>query len=257
MIKVVSYLYDERDTEPILQIDTSHIPSFGKLVSFNLGNLDRGDHTDTIAWGIYSNTGSLSFILPEDHEDLFREDVDFSHYKFQFVTVDNQTEPNRESLIATFYVKDFKYNSHTKLVEAELTDRLEDWQNINVNINIPNMEFSYYANLKYVYDAVYDQNPHLPRISTIDVTDLFSKIFLGYEHRVSIMSFWDFITEICSLSATRVITDESGFPRFCIGNALKTSKVFSKDILVISLKLVLKITSFLKGIIFFINISYH
>ncbi|MEE0969886.1 MAG: hypothetical protein U0M06_10990 [Clostridia bacterium] len=231
MIKVFCRLYAKSNPAfPMLSIDTMREPNSGRLVSFNIEGLDRGDNTNTVEWGIYSNRGNLSFILPKTQENLFKDDVNFKEYSFSFFTYND--EEYKSCQIATFNVKDFKYNRESRLVEVELVDGLQDWQDIEVNINIPNMEYRATSSLLSIYETVYEQNLGLPIIVlSNEIKSLLAKIYVYYNHRVSTMSFWDFITEICSLSGTRIITDENGFPTLSLGTALTAVKVNSKDIL--------------------------
>ena len=229
MIKTYCILYNSQNA-PLLTIDTTRTTSNGKLVSYNINNMDRGDSTDTIAWGIYSNNGELSFVLPINKESLFREDVDFRDY---YVTFYNHNDiEDYHHILAKYFITDFKYNRTTRIVELELTDRLEDWQNITVKIDIPDTEYSDTESLLSIYETVLEQNTGLPRILFDDgVEKLLGSIYVGYKYRDATISFWDFMTEICSLSGTRIIRRASGATLLSLGEKNRTAKVNSKHIL--------------------------
>ena len=228
MIKVYCDIYDTYGE--ILRIDTSKNASNAKLISFSLGLLDRGDTKDTISWGVYSNKGDLSFVLPKAYKEMFEDNVDFRVYRFAFFAEDTEIS-NSKTQLALFYANDFKYDRETKIVEVELTDRLQDWQNITVNINFPSMHPTN-TSLYTIYEDVLKENNALPNIMfDVGVEDLLKTTLTTYKYRESNISFWEFINEICSLIGGRVFVNNSGIPILSLATTNNTVDIKSNFIL--------------------------
>ena len=94
------------------------------MLSCEFGALDRGNLTDVVNWGIYANSGSISFI---DKVGYFNsQNVNSAGIKNHIVKF--YLAKNKEKLISTFKVDTVEFDDETRRVDIQLVSKIIDLQ---------------------------------------------------------------------------------------------------------------------------------
>lgn len=165
------------------------------LLNIEFGALDRGDITNVVEWGVYSNRGSLSFI---DNEGLFKN---AEQNEIPYVVKIYISYKDKETLISTFNIESVSNLEETKEVKLQLIGKNSSLEKLSHNPFFDLIETSASNLSNIVYPAIkkgYD-------LKNIEST----KIFCPHLEKGSV---WNGLTKICESSMSRVYENENGEP---------------------------------------------
>ncbi len=185
-------------TDLSINIDESNLLDFERTIS------DRSS-TNAPSFGIISNSGSMSFI-DKDGEvlDLIAQQL-LSNKNIISVYLKN-TKTNAQEQIAYFNTQKWSYSNSLSVVDVQLKDDLEEWQNINVPaINyVPNVSTSQTA--KWLYNYLHSKTPAKYRMLSFDELDEKTKSVLNsttilypFLESGSLWAEWDKLCQLCFL----------------------------------------------------------
>lgn len=179
---------------------------YHNIVSVDVEALDRGNVTDVINWGVYSNRGSLSFIdrdgtingMLEKHRVI---DV-------QVFIADNSDE----ILLATMDASDFFYNVDTGQIDLELLDKLDSLQNKPFSRLYPFETSSIYnlAQSVFINQAGMSLDDWVEAKNS-SALELMVAVNV-YCPDIQARNVWDAITQLCETAMLRVYADRYGKP---------------------------------------------
>lgn len=192
------------DIEPII--------IYHNISSVEFDSLDRGDITDRINYGIYSNIGTLIFFDDDNQFYNLMKIQEPYGYKVEIYL----SSELYDRLIATFHIDEFSYNEETKQVAVQLKDSLESWQNIPISKIYLFEETS----LIDLVAEIMSQKKIAYKISN-EASYLLEDIII-YCPLLEPESLWDAMTKICEASMCRICEDETGTP--IIVNQFEASK---------------------------------
>lgn len=164
---VISSIY----TDLSIDLDETNLLDFERTI------MDRSDIKQP-SFGIISNTGSLSFI------DKDGEVADYISQ--QLVNSENiitayleNTETGAREQIAYFNTQQWSYNNSQSLVNVQLKDDLEEWQDINISTleYIPTVTTGKTA--KEIYKYLYDKTPTKYKMLSFEELDNETKAVLS------------------------------------------------------------------------------
>ena len=180
---------------------------YHNIVSVEVEALDRGNVTDTINWGIYSNRGSISFV---DKGGVVKGLLDnFSVRDVQVFIVGDESV---EHLLATMNVSDFSYNIDTEQIDVELSDKIEDLQNKPFTRLYPFDAYSVYALAENIFTnqggiSIDDWST----ATNISARELMTATKI-YCPDIREKNVWAAITQLCETAMLRVYSDSYGKP---------------------------------------------
>lgn len=93
----------------------------GEIMSLDLGLLDRGDVSNIIDFGLYSNTATLSFM---DKNKQFAEFIKDKKSREVMVSVYFKGTETSSKKICDFYLDTYEYDDESKVVNLSLVDGL-------------------------------------------------------------------------------------------------------------------------------------
>ena len=191
---VISSIY----TDLSIDIDNSNLLSFERTI------MDRSDISKP-SFGIISNTGSMSFI------DKDGEIADYIAQ--QIVSSENvitafleNTKTGAKEQIAYFNTQKWSYNNSQSLVDVQLKDDLEEWQDINVPaINyVPTVSTSQTA--EWFYRYLLSKTPEKYKMLSFEELDSATQAVLSGTTILypllesgSLWSEWDKLCQLCFL----------------------------------------------------------
>jgi hypothetical protein len=112
--------------------DGSYVNAYHNIDYVNFGDLDRGDTSEVLDWGIYSNRGEVSFFdIDGEAEYLLRTNVE-KQIKVEIYLSSELFDKK----VATFYVEDYEYDSNTQKISIRLQDSLQKWQMVYLKENL-------------------------------------------------------------------------------------------------------------------------
>lgn len=165
------------------------------LLNIEFGALDRGDITNVVEWGVYSNRGSLSFI---DNKGLFKN---AEQNEIPYILKIYISYKGKETLISTFNIESVSNLEETKEVKLQLIGKNSSLEKLSHNPFFDLIETSASNLSNIVYPAIkkgYD-------LKNIEST----KIFCPHLEKGSV---WNGLTKICQSSMSRVYENENGEP---------------------------------------------
>jgi hypothetical protein len=193
--------------------------------SAEIESLTKGDLSNIIDYGIYSNKGTISFF---DYDKSFHNLMETNPTDVKVQTY--ASNPVSDKLIGTFLIDDYDYDDETKLVSLTLKDKLLSWQNISFeDIRIFNTKSLYY---------IISQILSSSRMSLSDVD--FSANAMDILQRINVYcpiivgdTLWSAINKVCQASMCRVCCNENGTPKFYydVVESQNPITINSKDIL--------------------------
>lgn len=170
------------------------------LLNIEFGDLDRGNLTDVLDWGIYANRGSISFI---DNLGFFKNYNSNSLY-FKKYIIRFYFKKSSESRISEFDIDEIYFDEQTKQVDIQLISRLmrlqKEYASVYGRAEFPFRETSAYE-LCSRYWVNESETPEQLK-NTI--------IYCPYHPRNE--KSWDRINKICQATMSRVIEDSDGNP---------------------------------------------
>lgn len=191
---VISSIY----TDLSIELDQSNLLNFERTI------MDRSD-IKRPSFGIISNTGSMSFI------DKDGEVADYIAQ--QLVSSENvitafleNTQTGAKEQIAYFNTQQWSYNNSQSLVDVQLKDDLEEWQDINVPaINyVPTVSTSQTA--EWFYRYLWEKTPEKYKMLSFEELDEQTQAVLSGTtilypllESSSLWSEWDKLCQLCFL----------------------------------------------------------
>ena len=203
---------------------------YHNIVSVDIEALDRGNVTDVINWGIYSNRGSLSFVDRNGTINGMLETLPVLDVKIYVVG------NSKESLLATMNLSDFLYNRDTEQVDLELSDKIDEWQTKKFlryypfyEASVNNLAREVFVNrLKLTVDEWNGarDSAAAERMANIKV----------YCPDIQARNVWDAITQLCETAMLRIYSNRYGKPYIACdesvnGEASKPIIIRSRNIL--------------------------
>lgn len=191
-------------------IETVISPS--QILNLGFSNADRGD-TSKPSWGIYSNSGTLSFIDNANIVNTLKMSQYFYKSKLQIFLKNAKAE----KLIGTFSLTNGDINEESKTAEISFADDLEKLQDIKVNEK-KLIDYDNTVGMTLEDIRVYVSENLVDRLGIGDITMGFAddetrirwaKIWIKYP-MVETSSYWGFLTKCCELSGCYVSCDEIG-----------------------------------------------
>jgi hypothetical protein len=183
-----------------------------QILNLSFSNADRGD-TSMQSWGIYSNSGTLSFVDNANIVSALKMRQRFYKSKLQVFLKNAKSE----KLIGTFSLTKGDLNEESKVSEINFADELEKLQDIKVN---EKKLITYDNELGMSLEDIrlYVAQHLVDRLGLGDITLAFAddetrirwqKIWVKYP-TVEASSYWAFLTKCCELSGCYVSCDEKG-----------------------------------------------
>lgn len=191
------------------------IAIYNNILSVSFGALDRGDLSNTVQWGIYSNTGEIKLI------DIDGSVTNLLKSKNKIKARIYASSDRFDTLLATFIVDDFVANAESKEISIQLKDSLVDWQDINVY-----RKYLFYSTDLYdiLDDILYNTGVSI-RYEKSDYTEGFFEDIKIYCPYLETSSLWDMIAKVCEVAMCRVYEDEYGNPTIAyIGSTMLNAK---------------------------------
>lgn len=198
---------------------------YNNIDSAEIESLTKGDLSNIIDYGIYSNKGTLSFF---DYDKSFYNLMETSPTTIEVKAY--VSNPVADKLIGTFLIDDYDYDDETKLVSLTLKDNLLSWQ----NIELPVLYYYYGTPLYNIVDNIRILGG-LPSLNFTSRCELRLKSIYIYCTFLENETVWSAITKICQVAMCRVCTDENGIPTFY------TDDVTSSDNIIIRSRNILSI----------------
>ena len=185
--------------------------SVSKLLKIDFTGRARGD-VATASWGIYSNSGTLSFIDSANLIKTLKAQEGLYKSKLEVFI----RSKNVDRLIGTFWITGGDIDEETNVADLTFDDGLKKWQDTNVKgkrlITYDNVEgMSLYSIMEYV-------NLNLAAATGDGIQVYFAdnetslrwyKIWVKYP-MIEASSYWAFLTKCCELSGCYVYADEEG-----------------------------------------------
>lgn len=177
---------------------------YHNIVSVDIEALDRGNVTDVINWGIYSNRGSLSFI---DRDGIINGMIENLPVVDVKIYISNESN---EILLATMKMADFSHNDDTNMLEIELSDKIEELQNKAFNRLYPFEETSALAITRRVFtEQAGMTTDDWYGAREVSAGELMSSVKI-YCPDLKADNVWEAISQICEASMIRVFADKNG-----------------------------------------------
>lgn len=171
------------------------------LLHAEFGALDRGRITDVFEWGIYANSGRLSFIDKTSVFDSY-DDRALPQFVIKFYLVYNGIE----TIIGTFKTTEINFVEETSEVTIECVSMLVDWQNTHTR----GIVYPYIKKAAIDFFEEDDAYSYLKiGIGEDDIGLNNTIIYCPYFPREPI---WSSINKICQATMCRVADDENGNP---------------------------------------------
>lgn len=179
--------------EVIMTIDSN-------MLHCEFGSLDRGNLTDTVNWGIYSNRGSVSFI---DKTGFFNnENVNSSEIKKY--TVIFYLAKDSKIRIANFNIFSAKYEDSTRTVDLELISPIISLSKEKTK----NPIYPFYS--RYLIELLKDINDNSPyAINVGEDSENLYKTVISCPY-IEVDTVWNVMTKICQASMSRVVETQTG-----------------------------------------------
>lgn len=188
---------------------------YHNIISIDVGALDRGNVDNITDWGIYSNTGTITFVdaevesvsPPKKISQLLQlTSRNLKKWKVE-IFVSNEIE---DLLIATMRVGDFSYNENTQIIELQLVDGIEALQTQPFARYYPS--FATYADTltKHILTesigiAEADWKSRLPQ-ETLEWLDEIAVYCVDIQEN----NVWSALKQVCELAMVRVFSDKQG-----------------------------------------------
>lgn len=171
------------------------------MISCEFGSLDRGNIADIVNWGIYANTGHISFV---DNNGNFNNYIinspDIKSYSVEFYLA-----KNNQKLISTFKIDSADFDDETKIVDINVISGLLRLQNIQTNSVIyPFVTTSSKTLLYLINDAIGDESAKIAESVGFPTT-----IKIGCPY-IAVDSVWNVATKLCQATMCRVIENPNG-----------------------------------------------
>lgn len=191
---VISSIY----TDLSIDLDDTNLLDFERTI------MDRSDIKKP-SYGIISNTGSLSFIDKDGEVADYIAQQIISSQNIVSVYLEN-TETSAKEQIAYFNTQQWSYNNSQSLVNVQLKDDLEEWQDINVPaINyIPTVSTSQTA--EWFYRYLHDKTPSKYNMLSFEELDEQTKAVLSGTtilypllESSNLWSEWNKLCQLCFL----------------------------------------------------------
>lgn len=183
-----------------------------QILNLSFSNADRGD-TTMPSWGIYSNSGTLSFVDNANIVNALKMRQRFYKSKLQVFLKNAKSE----KLIGTFSLTNGAINEESKVAEINFADDFEKLQDIKVN---EKKLITYDNTVGMTLEEIrtYVSGNLVDRLGLGDITLGFAdaktearwtQIWIKYP-MVEASSYWAFLTKCCELSGCYVSCDEKG-----------------------------------------------
>ena len=191
---VISSIY----TDLSIDLDETNLLDFERTI------MDRSDISKP-SFGIISNTGSLSFIDKDGEVADYIAQQLISSQNIVSAYLEN-TETGAKEQIAYFNTEKWSYNNSQSLVDVQLKDDLEDWQNINVAEIYFDLKSQQSKTLKYFYEYLHEKTP--PKYNMLSFEELEEKtkdilqnttIQYPYLEKGSLWRQWSKLCEVAQL----------------------------------------------------------
>lgn len=199
---VISSIY----TDLSIGLDESNLLDFERTI------MDRSD-IKRPSFGIISNTGSLSFIDKDGEVKDYLAQQLISSQNIISAYLEN-TETGAKEQIAYFNTESWSYNNSQSLVDVQLKDDLEEWQDINVpSVNYtPTISTSQTA--EWFYRYLHGKTPKKYKMLSFDKLDEQTKSVLsGATIQYPLLestSLWAQWTKLCQLSFLHIYKRNDG-----------------------------------------------
>lgn len=182
------------------------------MISLSRNSTDRSDYR-LPNWGIISNTCDIEFkdlngeILDYIEQDLLVQGLTCKVYI-------NNTLTKQSQQIGVYNSESWNYDSDNRIVNVNLKDDLEEWQNINVE------EISYDArdttpqNLQFFYEYLYEKTPDkysMLSFGKLDgaTKDILTSTIIRYP-LLNSGSLWQQWTKICQVAQAHIFKNNEG-----------------------------------------------
>lgn len=175
------------------------IDIYNNILSIYFGALDRGDLSNTVEWGIYSNIGELKLI------DNNREIFNLVNSGLEIKAHIYASNDRFHTLVGTFIVDNPIYNRETQEITLDLKDSLLNWQNISVPKIYLFDSTDIYTLLNEILSHTSVNIKYFDDITEDFLTE--TEIYCPY---LESSSLWDMITQICEIAMCRVYEDKNG-----------------------------------------------
>lgn len=191
---VISSIY----TDLSITLDDTNLLDFERTI------MDRSD-VKKPSYGIISNTGSLSFI-DKDGEvaDYIAQQIISSQNVIEAYL--ENTETGAKEQIAYFNTQQWSYSDSQSLVNVQLKDDLEEWQNITINALEYDPVDGAPKSLKDIYNYLYIKTPSKYNMQSFEELDMETQNVLNsttikypYLFKSSLWGAWTKLCNVCCL----------------------------------------------------------
>lgn len=191
---VISSIY----TDLSIDLNETNLLDFERII------MDRSDTTRP-SFGIISNTGSLSFIDKDGEvKDYIMQQIINSQNVISAYL--ENTETGVKEQIAYFNTESWSYNNSQAIVDVQLKDDLEEWQEINVPAVAYTPTVSTSQNAEWFYKYLYDKTPEKFKMLSFEELDsttqnVLSGTTIQYPllESASLWSQWYKLCQLCFL----------------------------------------------------------
>lgn len=202
--------------EAVITLNNGNIITidYRDIKSLKSQTLDRTQY-ENVSFGVVSSKNSI-YIL-DVRSTLYRLMISKELYygeKVEFFIL-NSINPNKKELINTRYATDWKYDSLDKTVSCELSDLLQDWQQIDVptadsifrnEVNIRNLTY------KDAYNILYNLTPAKYNMLSFEELDSKTKQVLEesdiHFYRRDDKNLWSAWNTLANASLCHIFMDE-------------------------------------------------